>query len=114
VRIQTQENPPRTQEEAALLVESALATAMLATQCASHSLSNMFLDIPLIAHILNLQGLRQQQIDNRLRRANAQRLRHEFRVGHRIKSVKRMRQTRNCNLLSLVHTSLNKCTLLEQ
>ena len=93
IRTLVANNPPATVEAATQLVEQALATAMHATCCASHSsLDNvspgglvfrrdMFLDIPLIADIVTLQGLRQQQIDKRLLRANAKRIVHDFQVG---------------------------------
>jgi len=93
IRTQVQAHPPTNQQEATHLVDRALATAMHATRCASHSSLNhyspgglvfrrdMFLDIPLIADIIALQNLRQQGIDRRLLKANAKRRQHEFTVG---------------------------------
>ena len=44
----------------------------------------MHLDIPLVTNILALTSLRQQQIDDRLLKANAKRTRHEYLVGQSI------------------------------
>ncbi len=41
----------------------------------------MFLDLPLYADILTLQKHRQQLVDKRLLQANAQRIRHDYKVG---------------------------------
>ena len=66
IRMQVQAHPPSTPEEATQLVDKALATAMHATHCASHSSLNnyspgglvfchdMLMDIPLIADIITL------------------------------------------------------------
>ena len=93
IRMQVQAHPPTTVQEATQLVDRALATAMHATRCASHSSLNhyspgglafrrdMYLDIPLIADIITLNNLRQQGIDRRLLKANAKRRQHEFTVG---------------------------------
>ena len=96
IRMQVQAHPPTTQQEAEQLVDRALATAMHATRCASHSSLNhyspgglafrrdMYLDIPLIADLITLNNLRQQGIDRRLLEANAKRKHHEFTVGQRV------------------------------
>ena len=87
---------PTSQEQVDHLIEHALATAMHATRCAAHSSlqqltpgglvfrRDMYLDIPLIADILTLQTIRQQGIDQRLLKANAQRLHHEFKVNDQV------------------------------
>jgi hypothetical protein len=87
---------PQNQQEANLLIEQALATAMHATRCAAHSSlqqytpgslvfrRNMYLDIPLLADILALQHLRQQGIDQRLLKTNAKRRAHEFKVDDQV------------------------------
>jgi transposase InsO family protein len=91
-----QHKQPQNPQEANLLVEQALATAMHATRCAAHSSlqrytpgslvfrRDMYLDIPLIADILTLQQLRQQGIDKRLLQANAKRRPHEFKVNDNV------------------------------
>ena len=88
--------PPTTADEAALLVEDALAQAMLATRCVSHgSLNNispgavtfhrdMFLDLPFVADLLSLQRIRQGQIDGRLLKANAKRLSRDWKVDEQV------------------------------
>ena len=97
IRTQVQLHPPTNRNEAEELVERALATAMHATRCASHSsLDNvspgglvyhrdMHLNIPLTADIITLQRSRQQSIDRRLVAANAKRISHEFVVGELVK-----------------------------
>jgi len=74
------------------IADQALAAAQLATRCASHSSLNhaspgslafgrdMILNIPFHADLIVLQQHRQQLIDKRLLRANAKRLRHEYKV----------------------------------
>lgn len=88
--------PPTSAEQAESLVDSAIATAMHAHRCSPNSSLNnfspgaivfqrdMFLDIPLITDILTLTRLRQAKIDQRLLRANARRLHHEYTVGQQV------------------------------
>jgi hypothetical protein len=44
----------------------------------------MFLNIPLIANVLTLAGLRQKQIYKRLMQANAKRKTHDYQVGDQV------------------------------
>ena len=44
----------------------------------------MFLDLPLTADIIALHATRQLKIDNRLLRANAQRIPHDFKVTENV------------------------------
>ena len=88
--------PPTTRDQANRLVQSAFATAMHASRCAANvSLSNyspgalafgrdMHLTIPLISDVLTLNCLRQAQIDERVMRANAGRIPHEFSVNNQV------------------------------
>ena len=92
VRTLVRLRPPTTPADANRLVDSALATSMHATRCASHgSLSNispgalvfrqdMFLDIPFIADIITLHDARQAQIDSRLLRANSKRSHYDYKL----------------------------------
>ena len=96
IRMQVQAHPPTTPQEADHLVDRALATAMHATRCASHSSLNHFspgglafcrdmhLDIPLIADLITLQNFRQQGIDQRLLKANVKRRQHDYTLGQRV------------------------------
>jgi len=96
IRISVQTKPFRSAAELDALVEDAIHTAMRSTRAAAHhSLDNispgalafrrdMNLDIPLTADLLTLQELRQQQIDDRLIKANAIRRTHDFQVGDRV------------------------------
>ena len=77
-------------------METAFATAMHATRCAAHaSLNNfspgavvfnrdMFLDIPLIADLIQIHDMRQRGIDVRLLRENARRTHYDFKVGDQV------------------------------
>ena len=88
--------PPTTPEEAELLVDNALATAMYAHHCSPNtSLSfyspgvlvfqrDMFVDILLIADIHTLTQHRQALIDKHLLQANSRRTRHEFKVNDQV------------------------------
>ena len=96
IRTLFQSFQPTNAAEAVRLVNRALATAMHATRCASHSSLNgaspggltfhrdMFMDIPFLSDLITIHDLRQQRIDQRLLRANSSRLRHEFRVGEQV------------------------------
>ncbi len=88
--------PPQDEHEAKRLVKQALATAMHATRCAAHgSLNNyspgtlafhrdMFLDIPVIADLINIRDVRQRKIDMRLLRANSSRSNYDYKVGDNV------------------------------
>ena len=89
-------NPPTNKQNAELLVDDAIGTAMHALRCNPVStLGNfspgalvfnrdMFLNIPLVADILTLTKNRQALIDARLIRANRRRIKHEFKVGQQV------------------------------
>ena len=96
LRVYMAVRPPQTDDEARKLIEEALAQAMFASRCISHgSLNNvspgavafhrdMFLDLPFVADLLSIQALRQQQIDQRLLKANAKRLPRDWKVGDKV------------------------------
>ena len=96
LRIQVAAENPKTRYEADRVIHKTLATAMHACRCAANgTLGNissgamafhrdMFLDIPLIADILTLQKNRQALIDNRLLKANASRISHDYQVGEAV------------------------------
>ncbi len=96
LRVYLELRPPRVQAEARRLMETAFATAMHATRCAAHaSLNNfspgavvfnrdMFLDIPLIADLIQIHDMRQRGIDVRLLRENARRTHYDFKVGDQV------------------------------
>lgn len=89
-------HPPEHMMHVSDMVDSALATAMHATRCAvSRSLYNlspgaiafqrdMLLDIPLIADILTLQQHREALVNERLLKANSQRVSHDYQVGEQV------------------------------
>ena len=84
---------PKSTHEGRAVIEETLSTAMHACRCACSSSLNyhspgalafsrdMFLDIPLIADIIAIKRNRQLQIDKRLQKENAKRIRHEYKVG---------------------------------
>lgn len=84
---------PKTKHEAEAVIEETLATAMHACRCACTSAleynspgamafgRDMFLDIPLIADILAIRNNRQLLVDQRLLRANAKRIKHDYAQG---------------------------------
>ena len=100
IRTMVHLRPPNSGEEAQRLVESALATAMHATRCASHnSLSgvspgalvfrrDMFLDLPLLVDLITLNKARQTRIDSRLIRANARRIDYDYQVGDQVRVIR--------------------------
>ena len=91
-----QKDKPETTKEAYEFVDMALATSMHATRCAAHSSldgrtpgsvvfrRDMFMDFPLTADIVTIQEMRQQQVNIRTIRANAKRIKHEFKVGDQV------------------------------
>ena len=88
--------PPMTPEEANILVDNALATAMYAHRCSPNTSlgfyspgalvfqRDMLLDIPLITDIHTLTRNRQALIDKCLLQANRHRTRHEFKVNDQV------------------------------
>ena len=96
LRIQVEAENPKSKHEAEAVINKTIATAMHACRCATNgTLGNhtsgalafhcdMFLDIPFVADILALQKTRQLLVDQRLLKANAQRIKHDFKVGEKI------------------------------
>ena len=88
--------PPKTVIDANRLIDEALATALHACRCAAHTslqhLSpgalvfqrDMFLNIPIIADLITITHNRQAVIDQRLLRANARRIRYDYRTGENV------------------------------
>ena len=77
------------------IIENALATTVHATRCAvSQSLGtapgnlvfrrDMFIDLPLIADLVDIQQRRQLRIDENLRRQNQKRREYHFQVGQQV------------------------------
>lgn len=88
-------HPPDNVNQAATLVDQALATAMHAMRCSvSRSLGvspgamvfhrDMILDIPIIADLLSIQNRRQVLIDENLRRQNLKRRSWDYQVGQSV------------------------------
>lgn len=87
---------PRSVVEGQAVIDECLATAMHACRCAAQGALNnhapgalafrrdMFLDVPLIADFVALQQRRQDIVDQRVMRANAKRIRHDYQVGEKV------------------------------
>ena len=87
---------PQTVHQAKATGDTALATAMHATRCASHQAlqhltpgsfafrRDMFFDLPFLTDILALQTTRQQLVDTRLLRENANRISHDYQVSDQV------------------------------
>jgi len=84
--------PPQTDDDAAQLVDNAIATTVHATRCAVSRVlqtspgamvfqRDMVVDVPFIADLLVLQAHRQELVDENLRRQNAKRREHHHQVG---------------------------------
>ena len=96
VRTLVAEHSPRSRVEADNLIRRAFATAMYASRCASNeslggyspgSLAfgrDMILNIPLVADIITLNQFRQARVDERVLKANAKRIPHDFAVGEQV------------------------------
>lgn len=96
LRVLLHSYPPTSEEAAEKLMDEALATAMHAARCAPTAAlqgfspgavvfqRDMFIDMPLIADILSMQRNRQIQIDERLLKANAKRIYHDYKVGEQV------------------------------
>ena len=87
--------PPQNHEQAADVVDSALATAARATRIALHRQlqispgalvyqRDMLLNIPLLADIQTIRDRRQVLIDEQLRQENMRRRSHDYAVGERV------------------------------
>ena len=87
---------PQTVHQAKAVCDTALATSMHATRCASHQAlqhltpgsfafrRDMFFDLPFLTDILTLQTNRQQLVDSRLLKENASRIKHDYKIGDQI------------------------------
>jgi hypothetical protein len=86
---------PYNEIHAAQLVDSALATTMHAIRASIHRTlqvtpgalvfqRDMFLDIPLLADLINIRDRRQVIIDENLRRQNLRRHFHDYHIGQQI------------------------------
>ena len=86
---------PANLEQANQIVENALATAVYATRCAvSQSIGtspgnlvfrrDMFIDLPLLADLVDIQNRRQLKIDENLRRQNRKRKEYHFQAGQQV------------------------------
>ena len=87
---------PTTVHEAKAMGDTALATAMHATRCASHQAlqhltpgsfafrRDMFFDLPFLTDIIALQNTRQHLVDTRLLRENAARISNDYRFADRV------------------------------
>ena len=89
-------NPPENLLQVSDMIDNCLATAMHVTRAAaSRALDfvtpgalvfqrDMFLDVPLIANIMELTGQRQVQVNESLRVANLSQRTYDYRVGEQI------------------------------
>ena len=87
--------PPQNQEQAADVIDTALATAARATRTALHRhlqispgafvyQRDMLLNIPLIADIQTIRNKRQVLIDEQLRQENMRRRSHDYAIGDQV------------------------------
>ena len=83
---------PANVDQANQIIENALATAVHATRCAvAQSIGtspgnlvfrrDMFIDLPLVADLVDIQQRRQLKIDENLRRQNQKRREYHFHIG---------------------------------
>ena len=96
LRTLIQIHQPQTVHQAKATGDTALATAMHATRCASHQAlhhltpgsfafrRDMFFDLSFLTDILALQTTRQQLVDTRLLRENATRISHDYQVSDQV------------------------------
>ena len=87
---------PQTVHQAKAVCDTALATSMHATRCASHQAlqhltlgsfpfrRDMFFDLPLLTDVIALQNTRQQLVDSRLLTENSSRIKHDYKIGNQI------------------------------
>ena len=87
---------PQTVHQAKAVCDTALATSMHATCCASHQALqhltpgsfafrwDMFFDLPFLTDITALQNTRQQLVDSRLFQENSSRTKHDYKIGDQI------------------------------
>ena len=84
---------PQTSHQAKAVCDTALATSMHATRCASHQAlqhltpgsfafrQDMFFDLPLLTDIIALQNTRQQLVDSCLLKENTSRIKRDYKVS---------------------------------
>lgn len=95
IKVKLANDQPLTKEDAESLIDQCLATAMYATRVQTNrSLGvspgslvyqrDMFLDLPLIADIVQIREGRQVRIDENLRRENRRRREWNYRVGQEV------------------------------
>ena len=87
---------PQTVHQAKPVCDTALATSIHATRCASHQALehltpgsfafcwDMFFDLPILTDILALQNTCQQLVDSRLLKENSSRIKHDYEIGDQI------------------------------
>ena len=87
---------PKTVHEAKAMGDTALATAMHATQCASHQVlhhltpgsfafcRDMFFHLPFLTDIIALQNTQQHLVDMHLLCENAARISHDYQVANQV------------------------------
>ena len=87
---------PQMVHQAKVVCDTALATSMHATRCASHQTlqhltpgsfafyRDMFFNLPLLTDIIVLQNTRQQLVDSRLLKENSSRIQHDYKIGDQI------------------------------
>ncbi len=77
--------PPRVQAKANRLMETAAHSSLNNFSPGTIVFNrDMYLDIPLIADIVQIHDLRQRGIDQRLLRENARRTHHDFCIGQQV------------------------------
>ena len=95
LRVYVHAHPPANPQDAELLVDQALSSAMRAMACAVSRATNnspaalafnrdMLLDIPLLADLQAAQQHRQAIIDRNLQRSNAKRRSYDYQPGQRV------------------------------
>ena len=87
---------PQTGHQAKAVCDTALATSMHATRCASHQASqhltpgsfafcrDMFFDLPLLTDIMALQNTHQQLVDSRLLKENSSWIKHDYKIRDQV------------------------------
>ena len=87
---------PQMGHQAKAVCDTALATSMHATRCASHQALqhltpgsfafrwDMFFDLPLLTDIMALQNTHQQLVDSRLLKKNSSQIKHDYKIGDQV------------------------------
>ena len=95
IRIIMRTSNLNTVDQAAQVVDNALATCMHATRCAVHAAlqtspgalvygRDMFIDVPVMADLITIRNQRQLLIDQNLMKHNRRRYDHHYRVGDEV------------------------------